>query len=399
MSGTRLKIMRSAIVLLLAALLGGVTTYFSMREQVYTYEYTDRSVFGGSALPAFEVMTAAEVKIINKELAGIEPQFYGTKGTEYSTMELNLAEYANVLDDVNAGRPVIRGAFKMKDEAVREILGRYSYSAVEAREVSKKAKIFKQALSNALAIKKYGEGVSERAQILMNSSIFSDESKKKIARTGADYFNRAEIGITALVPAGTDKLCGSPYADIFMLAAVILVVYISLSDRRVSEADILLGRSSVPVSLIVLFIGLTAGFVLETVAVGAVFGFGDPQISIQSVTQFKTSPYSLVLWEMLALRVLFKVLFFTSVFALSLVLARSRKPLFIKVIAAAAVVILEIAVLKGTAFDLLNSLHFENVVGKYRNFELFGLIFSFTTVCVWETLIITGLSIILCIWQ
>ena len=184
-----------------------------------------------------------------------------------------------------------------------------------------------------------------------------------------------------------------------MLAAVILGVYIAFTDRRKSEADILLGRKSVPVSLAVLFAGLTAGFLLEIAAAGAVFGLGDPQISIQSVTRFKTSPYSLTLWEMLALRGLFKVLFYISVYALCLVLARSPKPLVIRILIPVTLVILEISVLKGTAFDLLNSLHFEEVVGKYSILDVFGMSFSYTPVCVWEILIITVFSVMLCILQ
>lgn len=49
MSGTRLKTVQFAIVLILAAVLGGVTTYFSMRDQVYTYEYTSGTGAAGSA--------------------------------------------------------------------------------------------------------------------------------------------------------------------------------------------------------------------------------------------------------------------------------------------------------------------------------------------------------------
>lgn len=62
-------------------------------------------------------------------------------------------------------------------------------------------------------------------------------------------------------------------------------------------------------------------------------------------------------------------------------------------------VILEISVLKGTAFDLLNSLHFEEVVGKYSILDVFGMSFSYTAVCVWEILIITVFSVMLCILQ
>ena len=55
--------------------------------------------------------------------------------------------------------------------------------------------------------------------------------------------------------------------------------------------------------------------------------------------------------------------------------------------------------LRGTAFDLMNGIHFEKIVGKYENFDLFGNTVSYAAVFVPEILIVTACSMILCIRQ
>ncbi|MCR5324570.1 MAG: ATP-binding protein [Lachnospiraceae bacterium] len=398
MSGTGHKMIRFAIVLLLSAVLGCAMTYFSMREQYYTYENPYANYTESSSLSLI-MLNASDVKAINKELAGIAPEDYSARLNGYTRSASELSQYAGVLDDVNAGRPVIRSSWKMKDEAVREILDGYSYTVSEALDASRKATVCGQALKYALNSQKFGENVSKRAQILMNSSVFSEETKKKIAKTGADYFRLSEITITAFIPAGIDKLCTNPYMNIFALAAIITCVYLSFVGGKVRKAGIMFDRSKEPVSILILILGLLIGFVLEIVVVNAVFGIGGPHISIQSVPQFKTSQYNLVIWELLVLRVLFRLLSFISLYALSLTLIRSSLPLFVKILIPAVIVASEAFVLRGTAFDLMNGIHFEEIVGKYENFDLFGNTISYAAVFVPEILIVTVCSVILCIRQ
>ena len=379
------------LVLLTAALLSGSVSYFSMKSQMYKYEFYDKGTLFSQVRRG--LVTPGQVREANSILEKIPHEQYEEKRDEFVSEIYRLDQYAIAISQPREQNTYYEsGYIRLTKDDVAELRNSYSYTVAEAEYIAKKLNLCVCAISYAVNASGYGGRVRTRAEKMLKFDIFNGASQKMIAKTGADFFETGDVRITAYISAGIEKLMVNPYGMLFAVAAAFIC---ALCRMSVSEkAGDVHGRSREYFFLSVFTIGCALIFACEFFAAGIVYGFGDLTMSIQSVPAFISSRYRMELWQLLLLRSIFNTLCVLLIYMLSCLVLRGKQRL-LKAALTIAACFAALYFLKGSPLDIRCFRHFENIVGVYGNMVFCGIVFSHAQVFIAETIVLFTVVVLL----
>lgn len=367
-------------VLVLMIIIAALISYFTIKDRLYDIGIVTRSSAVERDSGAQELISRAEVKRLNGILLAIPAENYSLSAKAFSKEASDIREYTTVLRAITDGKTAIRpvnGGFVLKAQEIEEILSHYSYSLDEAAEAYAINLHCCNVLEYALRAQRYAEKVRNRAEMLMKFKIFDESTQKRIAATGAVYFDNNGKQPLAYVCAGVDMLLRNLYADIFaVLAAIIcgIIAFLPLKDKKdMTEYS----HNRDIIYILIFLVGMLILFISEIYISDLLFGLGPMDMSIRSVPDFKACPYDLVLWEFLLLRLLFKAAGTLMMFLLCGLTIRSKHPVIAGMLGTGLAAAAQFFLLKDTAFDPVNLFRFENVVSSFKSTEIFGNVYSY----------------------
>ena len=375
-------------VLALMIVIAGLISYFTIKDKLYNIDLVSQETNARQDSGTQDLIPREEVKRLNGILLGIPVENYPLMEKTFSQDAARIQDYITVLGALSEGRTSIRlvkGGYTLKFQEVEKILGYYSYTLDEAVEAYGINTRCAAALGYALHARNYAENVRNRAERLLKFNIFDESTQKRIAATGAVYFENNGKDPIAYICAGLDMLMNNPYADIFAILAAIVCGVLAFFPRRDNKDLLEYARNKEMIYILIFTAGMLILFISETYIADLLFGLGPLDMSVRSAPAFKTCPYDLVLWEFLMFRVLFKAAGTIMAFLLCGVLVRSKHPVIAGVIGIGLTAAIELFVLKDTAFDLVNLFRFENVVKSFKSIELLGDVRTYLQIFVVET--------------
>ena len=366
-------------------------SYFTIKDRLYNINLVRQETSNAQDTGTQELITREDVKRLNGILLGIPVDNYALMEKTFLQDAVKIQDYITVLGALSEGRTSIRlvkGGYTLKSQEVERILGYYSYTLDEAVEAYGINTRCAAALGYALHARNYAESVRNRAERLLKFNIFDENTQKRIAATGAVYFENNGKAPLAYICAGLEMLMHNPYADIFALLAAIVCGVLAFFPRRDNKDPLGYVRNKDIVYILIFVAGMIILFVSETCIADILFGLGPLDMSVNSATAFKACPYNLEVWEFLLFRILFKIAGTVMAFLLCGVLVRSKHPVIAGTVGIGLTAAVELFILKDTAFDLAHIFRFENVVKSFKSIELLGDVRTYLRVFVIETAVL-----------
>ena len=213
-------------VLVLMIIIAALISYFTIKDRLYDIGIVTRSSAVERDSGAQELISRAEVKRLNGILLAIPAENYSLSAKAFSKEASDIREYTTVLraiTDVKTAIRPVNGGFVLKAQEIEEAAEAYAIN-LHCCNV----------LEYALRAQRYAEEVRNRAEKLMKFKIFDESTQKRIAATGAVYFDNNGKQPLAYVCAGVDMLLRNLYADIFaVLAAIIcgIIAFLPLKNK------------------------------------------------------------------------------------------------------------------------------------------------------------------------
>lgn len=267
-------------------------------------------------------------------------------------------------------------------------LGQYSYTYEQAEQKAEQLDYCISRLNYALGYTGYTEYVSGNSDKLLTLSMMEENSfaEKNAIKTKRDYYGLEAIKPTAESDIGVINLLSDSVTDIIaVLCAVISAIIIG----RYMKKHTLFGSSGVIVTGIAVSIGTAAMYVCNGVIMDSFVGLGDLLRPIQSAEAFRTSSLMMNVFTLIALRILFKVIFCAIVYYIvSGIMLSEKKAVPIIITAISALLLLLFPA------NVYNAFHAELIFGVYGNLNILGNAVSPQSVFIPMMLIMLAVSIV-----
>lgn len=272
-------------------------------------------------------------------------------------------------------------------------LSRYNYSYEQAELRSEQLDYCISRLDNALDYPGYTEYVSGNSDKLLTLSMINENSfaEENAIKTKRDFYGLEAIKPTAESDIGVTALFSDSVTDIIaVLCAVISAIIIG----RYMKKHTFFGSSCVIVTGIAVSFGIAAMYVCNGVLMDSFAGLGNLLRPIQSVEAFRTSSLMMNVFTLIALRILFKVMFCAAVYYIVSGITISEKktgPIILTAISA-----LLLLLCPANVFD---AFHSEKIFGVYTNLNILGNAVSPQSVFIPMMLIMLAVSVIFSVWS
>ncbi len=366
------------LILLAAILLSGITTYFYLDGQ--NYRQSDHSVLT-------QAQAATARNILDNIPSTDVKQVYNQLLSEINSLDT----YIDVLE-YEQKETFDWNMYRTYPPDTREtIKTRYSYSLDQALAQSQVLDYCANRLRYVVTRDDYITFVQSQSDSMYNASIFSDENRNNIKKTGRDFSLQKDISVSPNVTIGVSMLFLNPFGNIIAISASVICA-ILLSVWLTKGSDVL--HISSGKQYIFLFVaGLLGIFLAEIMAADITWELGDLSISVQSMEEFKTCRYPLSIGGLLLVRLLGKCMGCLIIFLLSTALFCMHRGAYIWLGIVTAIFILQKTLLTGTPWDLKGIFQAEKPVGIYHNSYFFDTPIASETILALAVILVLLFSI------
>ena len=368
--------MRKYLTIFIAGILaciafGYLLTFFFNRNQMYEYNVRGKSnnAYTWDNYSSF-LLTSKQVNAANEILSGLNYDEYAEK-SDYFTQEANnlekykkliLEDKANIkINETDRDYIIIDGTRYYRDD-INEITDRYeAYYPEMVDEQILNFRLSSASLRYALDYEQYVQYVIENSKKLSGIKVFNENTRNDIKSKGNDYEELTDVKIKACIMAGFEKLIDNPFGDLMALLMVIISASIVVLYMRKTEENISVERRGNTVFKAIFVLGMGLLILGEIAAINYVFPVDGLRYPIQTAPRFKTCTLNISIGLFLVIRTLIKGALYYVLF-LALELALLKKKYRTLIVLSALLGLLEITVLKGTPFDLLNVVRLEKTL-------------------------------------
>lgn len=383
--------MRKYLTIFIAGILaciafGYLLTFFFNRNQMYEYNVRGDSnnAYTWDNYSSF-LLTSKQVNAANEILSGLNYDEYEEKSDYFTQEANNLEKYKKLIledkadikiNETDRDYIIIDGTRYYRDY-INEITDRYeAYYPEMVDEQILNFRLSSASLRYALDYEQYVQYVIENSKKLSGIKVFNEKTRNDIKSKGNDYEELTDVKIKAHLTAGFEKLIDNPFGDLMALLMVIISASIVVLYMRKTEENISVERRVNTVFKAIFVLGMGLLILGEIAAINYVFPVDGLRYPIQTVPRFKTCTLNISIGLFLVIRTLIKGALYYVLF-LALELALLKKKYRTIIVISALLVLLEITVLKGTPFDLLNVVRFEKTLGNsYKGILIFLAITS-----------------------
>lgn len=346
-------------IILSILLCGGVTyAYFQSLSYVSVKNYDQKE----------QLFTREEAKMAQSILQEFPIERYYVKEHDLLREVELLQEYRSVLEKGEDDGLLIINRRIYSEKEKEEILSRYQYSVSQVNSILKVYFICIQRFAYAGGYETYVSGVKERADAMMGVNLFSEGVKNKIIKTVKDFYGLENVRVQASLNVGVEQLFRSFFGIVISMICVLICSFAYVARyRQFAEGMKLSLRKGSGIGFygLGIFLGCVGIFGAELIAVNASYGLESLSRPVQSMVEFRTSPFLISMGMLLGIRMLFQCCACLILFLFIVGLCSMEKK-WMAFLIGGAVLCCEILLdVKGVPYSILGGFHVEKLLGTY----------------------------------
>lgn len=368
----RKQIEAYAVVLGLAIILCAAMTYFLGKQN--SYGEMDILVKGSY----YQSMLSREtIEAVEGTLTQIAPPEYEQQALRLQEEYQAVNRYRQVLQlkqkDKGYFIDELGHVFTIQPEERDEVLEQYDYTLQQSEEHLTELTACIDCLRQAMEYREYVEQIHLQAERMVNSSVFSESSKKAISKTDRDFYGRENIQVTATTGVGLKRLFTTKIGVMFCALSALACAWISTVGRRTWNRNTFGYVEHSRVFPFLVVIGFCGIYTAEALGCNLAWKLESLDMPIQSLTRYRSSHFMLSVSALLVIQVLFKVLGdLILYFFFEGILSMEKKWQALVVLGITGLVGIGLAMIE-KALNPLILFQMAEIIGIYRNVNILGI--------------------------